>query len=69
MSEKCPVCGEGNTKQVIDWNPVSHNGVTRIIKMIYLVCNTCGSETAGSKEMHYNKEQMQEFIRSVEDEN
>jgi len=62
----CPICDEGTLIVHYENKPAEYKGVTKPVSMAICVCDACGSETAGSSEMKYNKRAIIAFRKSVD---
>lgn len=62
----CPICDEGILSVITEDTAAEHKGVAGTALMAHCVCDTCGSESAGSHEMKYNRRAILAFRRSVD---
>lgn len=65
-SDVCPICGEGSLTPHVERITAEHRGVSREIESHYSVCDHCGSEQAGPRELRANKRAMIAFKKEVD---
>lgn len=62
----CPICGEGHLTAQVGTNAVEYKGQTGTLALHYSVCDSCGSEQAGTEEARANKRAMLAFRKQVD---
>lgn len=62
----CPVCDSDCVAVNHVTNEVEYKGTVKAIPMAICVCDLCGSESAGSSEMKFNRREHLSFRREVE---
>ena len=64
--ELCPICGEGHVTHVLDQEPATYKGQTKMLPLSHLQCDTCTSDFAGLEESRANKRAMLAFRKQVD---
>ncbi len=64
--ELCPICGEGHVTHVLDQEPATYKGQTKMLPLSHLQCDMCTSDFAGLEESRANKRAMLAFRKEVD---
>ncbi|WOX04717.1 type II toxin-antitoxin system MqsA family antitoxin [Microbulbifer pacificus] len=65
-NEMCPICGEGHLTEQVELEATEYKGEHGSTALHYLLCDVCGSEQAGAKEVRKNKRAVIAFKKKVD---
>jgi len=65
MSKFCEICSVGKTRLVKEHREIEYKNTDFLVDFIYLLCDSCGSEYAGTIEIKLNKLAMEEVKKNV----